>query len=129
MNSRSWWHPLRNSKQTSENSSSKSKKGGGGEVEEEPNLIWEMYRSKPRYNLGLNQNTILNHLENNPGLSSKKGLFFSLLSLFNKEKKLDKLYEVVPKTFYLSPKDKINDRDQLKELNQFCDTHSSKNFF
>lgn len=151
MNSRSWWHPIRNNKQRNDTDSS-SKQEKNKEKIEEPNLIWEMYRNKSLYSLGLNSNTVLNHLENNTILSSKRGLFFSLLNFYTNKKQnneniednihnldenivknnkfcLDNLYNIIPKTYYLSPKDKINDKDQLNNLMKFCDDHPSNNFF
>jgi len=66
-----------------------------------PSLIWEQYRNPKRYAPDSNcEGVLLNHLNSNNCLVSKKGLYFSLKKYC--EKLGRDLLEVVPRTFYIS---------------------------
>jgi hypothetical protein len=113
---RPWWHPA--SKSDDDDVSSAAAQAAF------PSFIWEQYRCPKRYKDDTYKDTILNHLNNNNCLVSKKGLYFSLKIYCAKEG--INLLDIVPRTFYLSPsglKSTVgNEPDDLKEFMDFVAT-------
>lgn len=97
---RPWWHGL------SQNDISE-----GSNVL--PSFIWEMYKNSARYKSNAYKQVMLNHLQNNNGLVSKKGLYFTLKK-YTQEHDLD-LLSIVPRTFYLSS----NPDSSISEIKDF----------
>jgi hypothetical protein len=96
---RKWWRPYHetNSKQPSSSSF-------------QINLIWEMYRNPKRYQNRRYRSIVLNHLQNNSCLVSKKGLYLSLKSYCQLQDssaftpstpQQPHLTDIIPMTFYL----------------------------
>jgi len=83
---RTWWHPVANEESLCANTSA--------------NIIWEQYRNMARYRDNNHENVVLNHLQNNACLVSKKGLYFSLRE-YCKQNNVN-LLDIVPRTFYLA---------------------------
>ncbi len=113
---RPWWHPA--SKSDDDDVSSAAAQAAF------PSFIWEQYRCPKRYKDDTYKDTILNHLNNNNCLVSKKGLYFSLKAYCEKEG--INLLDIVPRTFYLSPsglKSTVgNEPDDLKEFMDYVAT-------
>ena len=84
---RSWWYGII---------------GGDGEslATSGPSLIWEMYRVAKRYKDKAYQNCLLNHLQHNNILTTKKGLYLTIKTFCEKQG-LD-AQQIIPKTFYLA---------------------------
>eukprot|EP01038_Epipyxis_sp_PR26KG_P008086 gene8086-10954_t len=81
-----------------------------------PAFIWEMYKNSMRYKDNLHYNVVLNHVQSNKWLVSKKGLYFSLKSYCSKNN-IDVL-KIIPKTFYLvSPGGNIREDDMEEFMN------------
>jgi hypothetical protein len=90
------------------------------------NLIWEMYRSPRRYETNKYKRVILNHLQNNNCLVTKKGLYLSLKS-YCQELNLH-LCEIVPRTFFLphpSREDLNSDQQDFLHYSRTHDPESS----
>jgi hypothetical protein len=62
-------------------------------------IVWEQYRLAKRYKTALYKECVLNHIQGNPSLVTKKGLYFSIKTYC--EKNGLELSDVVPRTFYL----------------------------
>lgn len=80
--------------------------GESGETKEVANedamdldLIWEQYRLAKRYKTTLYKDTVLNHIQGNPSLVTKKGLYFSLRKYCDRTG-MD-LGDIVPRTYFL----------------------------
>ena len=107
---RPWWHPA--SKSDDDDASSAAAQAAF------PSFIWEQYRCPKRYKDDTYKDTILNHLNNNNCLVSKKGLYFSLKAYCAKEG--INLLDIVPRTFYLSPSGlKSTGGNEPDDLNEF----------
>jgi len=83
---RTWWHPCANEESLCPNTNA--------------SIIWEQYRNMTRYRDNNHENVLLNHLQNNACLVSKKGLYLSLREYCN-QKNIN-LLDIVPRTFYLA---------------------------
>ena len=68
--------------------------------DELPSFIWEMYRNPKRYKDTSYVDVMLNHLEHNNGLVTKKGLYLTLKAYCDTSKDYN-LLDVVPRTYYL----------------------------
>ena len=64
-------------------------------------MVWEMSRNPKRYKYLDYMHVVLNHLEDNRWLVSKKYLYFSLRDYCAKNGM--NLLEIVPRTFYIAP--------------------------
>jgi hypothetical protein len=85
---RPWWHAILGTEDPEDTSPP-------------PNFVWEMSRNSKRYKDRRYENSLLNHLQHNSCLVSKKGLYFSLRKYCEKENNND-LWKIVPRTFYLA---------------------------
>lgn len=89
MKRRPWWNPLL----------------GAEEAEDEnspaPSMIWEMNRNSQRYKSNRFDKTLLNHLEKDLCLVSKKGLYYTLKSWCEEKGDDSDMLKLVPRTFYL----------------------------
>eukprot|EP01041_Mallomonas_annulata_P000481 gene481-901_t len=65
----------------------------------ECDMLWEMYRNPVRYKTKTFSSTLLNHVENNNSLVSKKGLYKSIRAYCSTEN--INILEIIPRTFYL----------------------------
>ena len=107
MRKRTWLHPARDDVHI-DFAKQKNKDGGAGETKDDKNeteptleidLIWEQYRLAKRYKGSLYKNCVLNHIQGNLSLVTKKGLYFSIRNYCAKNN-LD-LADIVPRSFYL----------------------------
>jgi hypothetical protein len=80
-------------------------------------FLWEMYRNPKRYD-GTYENVLLNHLQNNNCLVSKKGLYFCMKN-YCQEKNID-LLQVIPRTFFISVGSNANEQTEFMEYNDRC---------
>ena len=62
-------------------------------------FIWEQYRLAKRYKTNLYKDIVLNHIQGNPSLVTKKGLYFSLRKYCDKTG--ISLSDIVPRTYFL----------------------------
>jgi len=67
-------------------------------------FVWEMYRNPKRYKDKRWTNVVLNHLENNACLVSKKGLYKCIKQYCQSNDGID-MADIVPRTFYLPMQD------------------------
>ncbi|RYH04726.1 hypothetical protein EON65_46695, partial [archaeon] len=91
MKRRPWWHAIL-SGDDEENPSPTSPP---------PTFLWEMYRKGTRYRDDRYKFTLLNHIEKNACLVTKKGLYLSMKS-YCATRGLNML-DIIPLTFYLAP--------------------------
>ena len=116
---RPWWHSG-NKKQTTQGNSeddSKEKLTNAKEVKEIVNfdMVWEMSRNPKRYKFNDYNTVVLNHLENNCWLVSKKYLYFCIRDYYAKIGKDH--HDIIPRTFYLAP----SEDDVKGEYKEFCE--------
>eukprot|EP00605_Chrysophyceae_sp_TOSAG23-4_P002739 GSChrysophyteH1.ASY1.ANO1.3018.1 assembled CDS len=83
-------------------------------------LIWEMYRSPKRYKTSVYKDCVLNHIQHNNVLVTKKGLFFSIRDYCIQEN-LDQ-HSIIPRTYFMSSsKDgREDDKNAFFEYNAKC---------
>ena len=83
-----------------------------------PNFIWEQYKNAKRYKEVFYENVLLNHLQRNDCLITKKGLYRCLKSYCLKEG-ID-LLKIIPRTFYLTSCDahKDDDMQEFMDINE-----------
>jgi hypothetical protein len=91
MKRRPWWHAILTT---------------AGEEEailtaQPPALLWEMYRISARYKDSTFKYTVLNHIERNACLVTKKGLYLALRSYC--EQHALNILSIIPRSFYLAP--------------------------
>lgn len=86
---RPWWHATGHDKQVD----------GEAGASLEYDFLWEMYRSAKRYRDKTYKECLLNHLQANTCLVTKKGLYFTLRD-YCASKNID-LLSIVPRTFFL----------------------------
>lgn len=111
---RTWWHPCSNEESLCANTNA--------------SIIWEQYRNMARYRDNNHENVVLNHLQNNACLVSKKGLYLSLRE-YCRQNNMN-LLDVVPRTFYLATTsdNSINadDYTEFMEYNKQYNTSNSR---
>ena len=90
-----------------------------------PNFIWEMNRNGKRYKEKFYENVLLNHLQKNDCLVTKKGLYRCLKAYCLKES-LD-LLKIIPRTFYLASNGSRKD-DDMDEFISVNENHISSLF-
>ena len=72
------------------------------EVDDElPSFIWEMYRNPRMYKDNFYRDVMLNHLERNNCLVTKKGLYLCLRAYCDENKEIN-LLNLIPRTYYLA---------------------------
>ena len=72
------------------------------EVDDElPSFIWEMYRNPRMYKDNFYRDVMLNHLERNSCLVTKKGLYLCLRAYCDENKEIN-LLNLIPRTYYLA---------------------------
>ncbi len=109
---RTWMHPVHSNKPPEKShrevdsrpnsAASTEKDGKDSSAEPEPyELLWEMYRSPKRYKTSRFNNVVLNHIQNNACLVTKKGLFFTLRDYC--QSRGMPLSSVVPRTYFIPP--------------------------
>jgi len=81
------------------------------------NFVWEMCRNPKRYASNDHVSVVLNHIENNRYLVSKKHLYFCIRDYCAKMSK-DPL-DYIPRTFYLAPMGGDDSRGELNEFQNF----------
>jgi len=95
-------------------------------------FLWEMYRSRLRYKDNSYVGVMLNHIQRNHCLVTKKGLYFCLKK-YCEENNID-LLSIVPRTFYLasgsmmkrnSNVSNIDDLDAFLAYNKLKDSETS----
>jgi len=106
---RTWMHPVSSNKEPEKSgrevdsrpgsSNGDSKKGSEPELNFE--ILWEMYRSPKRYKTQRYQNVVLNHIQGNNCLVTKKGLFFTLRD-YCKSTGIE-VHSIIPRTYFIPP--------------------------
>ena len=86
--------------------------------DELPSFIWEMYRNPKRYKDASYVDVMLNHLEHNNGLVTKKGLYLTLKAYCDANKDYN-LLDVVPRTYYLPSGQVDLQNGDMKEFLEF----------
>ena len=86
--------------------------------DELPSFIWEMYRNPKRYKDTSYVDVMLNHLEHNNGLVTKKGLYLTLKAYCDANKDYN-LLDVVPRTYYLPSGQVDLQNGDMKEFLEF----------
>lgn len=79
-----------------------------------PNFIWEMNRNAKRYKEKFYENILLNHMQKNDCLVTKKGLYKCLRAYCQKEN-ID-LLKIIPRTFYLTSSAGASKDDDTEEF-------------
>ena len=106
---RPWWHA------TSKVVASTT----DNEVDDElPSFIWEMYRNPRMYKDDLYRDVMLNHLERNSCLVTKKGLYLSLKAYCDENKEIN-LLNLIPQTYYLASGSQKQDEPRSKDMADF----------
>lgn len=113
MKKRPWWHAILGN--------------NAAEAEDEndlsaisPVFLWEMIRRHCRYRTTQFHNTLMNHIQRNVCLVTKKGLYLSLKS-YCAENDIE-LLSVIPRTFYLAPGEssKSMRHDDMDDFVNYC---------
>ena len=89
------------------------------------NLIWEMYRNPKRYENNKYKRIVLNHLQNNSCLVTKKGLYQSL-KRYCQETSLD-ISSIIPLTFFIPDPSREDINSDLDEFLNYCRIHDPEN--
>lgn len=89
-------------------------------------FLWEMYRSRLRYKDNSYVGVMLNHIQRNHCLVTKKGLYFCLKK-YCEENDID-LLSIVPRTFYLASGSmmKRNGNIQNDDIDAFLEYNNQK---
>jgi hypothetical protein len=138
MKKRPWWHAILAKTSEEENGSFVSLAGNAALsnalnpedddlLQYQPSFIWEMYRNSIRYKQpALYKNVMLNHIQKNSALVTKKGLYLSMKA-YCLANNLD-MMSIVPLSFYLAPGEhsKSMKDDDLEEFSLFCEKHSKE---
>lgn len=106
---RTWMHPVSSNKDPEKShkeidsrpGSSNVENSKGDTPEEQFEILWEMYRSPKRYKTSRYNNVVLNHIQNNNCLVTKKGLFFTLRD-YCKSAGIE-VHSVIPRTYFIPP--------------------------
>lgn len=106
MKKRPWWHAILGAAGEIEDDSSSSASATAAATDltsltMQPTFLWEMIRRAARYRTNQFHGCLLNHIQRNVGLVTKKGLYLSLKQ-YCAEQRLD-LLSIIPLTFYLAP--------------------------
>jgi hypothetical protein len=132
MKKRPWWHAiLAKTGEEQDDKDDDSRNGDNSDdlLQHQPSFIWEMYRNSQRYkNPGQYKGILLNHIQKNAHLVTKKGLYLSIRN-YCRENSLDML-SMIPLTFYLAPgehKPNSMKDDDLEEFQSFCEKHGKEN--
>jgi tubulin polyglutamylase TTLL1 len=126
MKKRPWWHailPGSSQKASAENSAEDEE---SQLLDQQPSFIWEMYRNSLRYKQPhLYQNVLLNHIQRNAQLVTKKGLYLSIKS-HCVANNIDPLL-IIPRTYYLAPglTSKSMKDDDMEDFLKFCEQEAS----
>jgi hypothetical protein len=86
--------------------------------DELPTFIWEMYRNPKRYKDNAYVDVLLNHLEHNNGLVTKKGLYLTLKEFAEKHNTFS-LLDVIPRTYYLPSGPQHADSGDMRDWLEF----------
>jgi len=130
MKKRPWWHAIITKPDDDKDSATGSSNNNNNNEEEEllqhqPSFIWEMYRNSIRYKQPSSyKNILLNHIQKNAHLVTKKGLYLSIKS-YCQQNNIDML-SIIPLSFYLAPgeQSKSMKDDDLTEFQTFCERYS-----
>ena len=93
-------------------------------TEELPSFIWEMYRNPKRYKDTTYCDVMLNHLEHNNCLVTKKGLYLSLKAYCSKNKDVQ-LLNLIPRTYYLASGSKALIESRSTDMAEFLSFNNS----
>lgn len=123
---RSWWHNIPAPMTLKFDNDTEY----SNDIQASPQFIWQMYKNNKHYQNDAFIGVLLNHLENNGCLVSKKGLYYSLKD-YCLEKELD-ITTIIPQTFYLTNDTKIrskmrNDNDEFRLYNESLGDKLSNN--
>jgi Tubulin-tyrosine ligase family len=125
---RPWWHATQagvdsprsdvasKDGSTSPGSGGAAAKASGQPAQPPPSFIWEQYRNHKRYKGKTYRNTMLNHIQRNACLVSKKGLYYCI-KRYCSEKSIS-MTTIVPRTFYLSSNG--GDGDDTADFEMYC---------
>ena len=83
-----------------------------------PSFVWEMYRNPKRYKDTTYCDVMLNHLEHNNCLVTKKGLYLSLKAYCSKNKDIN-LLNLIPRTYYLASGSKTSTESRSADMAEF----------
>jgi len=107
---RTWMHPVSSNKDPEKShkeidsrpgSSNNEEKTKSDTPEDQFEILWEMYRSPKRYKTSRYSNVVLNHIQNNNCLVTKKGLFFTLRD-YCKSAGIE-VHSIIPRTYFIPP--------------------------
>lgn len=126
MKNRPWWHAILPGSSQKTNGENSAEDEESQLLDQQPSFIWEMYRNSLRYKQPhLYQNVLLNHIQRNALLVTKKGLYLSIKThcLANN---IDPLL-IIPRTYYLAPgsTSKSMKDDDIDDFLKFCDEEAS----
>lgn len=117
---RPWWHASSNYIQPNGATAEEIEIGVQDEQKNPPNFIWEMYRNSKRYKDVFYSNIVLNHIQNNDCLVSKRGVYYTLRHYC--ETQGEDLLSIIPRTFYLKSSTTENAKsDDFEEFSKFND--------
>lgn len=115
---RPWWHGMN----INNDSATSSSTTPIADKDDSPNLIWQMYKNNDNYRGDAYTNVLLNHIQRNSCLVSKKGLYFCLRE-FGTKQGID-ISTIVPTTFYLSTSQTTSPRqDDRQEFIHYNENH------
>ena len=83
--------------------------------EDLPAFIRDMYRNPLRYKDRRHRDVLLNHLQNNSCLVSKKGLYLSL-QLYSGSNQEINLLDIIPRTYYLESGELVTEGQRSRNL-------------
>eukprot|EP01039_Chlorochromonas_danica_P001365 gene1365-1486_t len=113
MKRRPWWHALLSADDEETLAAT------------QPTFLWEMYRNSARYKNGQFRQTLLNRIQRNSCLVTKKGIYLSIKAYC--ERTNADMLSIIPRTFYLAPGSggksmKDDDLASFEEYNQTLST-------
>lgn len=143
MKKRPWWHAIlnntNNNHSSSDNSSTTSSlyssfpSNGSSKtttrdqenlsnedllLQFQPSFIWEMYKNSKRYKNNQYKSILINHIQRNQCLVTKKGLYFSLKQYCLQQNLA--MSSMIPLTWFLSTNEEDQSNDETTVFSSFC---------
>ena len=129
MKKRPWWHAILAKTEGEVQDDDSTSENGDDLLQHQPSFVWEMYRNSTRYkNPAAYKHILLNHIQRNAHLVTKKGLYLSIRN-YCRENAIDML-SIIPLTFYLAPgehKPNSMKDDDMNEFTAFCEKYAKEN--
>eukprot|EP01033_Poteriospumella_lacustris_P015041 gene15041-10759_t len=119
MRKRPWWHAI-----LGNNAAEAEDQNDLSAIQ--PTFLWEMIRRACRYRTSQFHNTLMNHVQRNNSLVTKKGLYLSLKA-YCQEHSID-ILSIVPRTYYLAPGEhsKSMKDDDMEDFLNYCNSVPDK---